>query len=216
MRGIFSADGTFFSVCSKIVDMAVITFLWVVGCVPIVTILTSTASMYHTTVKCVRFDRGKASRDFIEAYKKNLKQGIGLTVLYGIIGVIIGFVDYKMVFLAQSRTSVMFIFSLGMFIVTCLYLVNLLWIVPVFSRFSNTFGNIIRLNFVISFRYIIRSILMFVIIAAGIILVLASVPIVILMPSLIMFLISYLSEPVLHKFMPKQEEDNGDWRYGFK
>lgn len=216
MRGFFSAEGTFFSVCSKIVDMIVITFLWLIGCIPIVTILASTASMYHTTVKCVRYDRGKASRDFIEAYKKNVKQGVGLTVLYGVIGVVIAVVDYKMVFLTQSRTSTMFMFSLGMFIVTCLYLINLLWIVPVFSRFSNTFGNIVRLNFVISFRHLIRSVFMLFIIVAGLILVLASAPLIILMPSLILLCVSYLSEPGLRKFMPKQEEDNGDWRYGFK
>lgn len=216
MKGIFSAEGTLFSVCSKIVDMVIITCLWVIGCIPIVTILTSTASMYHTTVKCVRYDRGKATRDFIDAYKKNLKQGIGLTVLFGAIGALIGFVDYKMVFLAQSQTSGMLVFALAMFILTCLYLLNLLWIVPVFSRFSNTFGNILRLNFVISFRYIIRSIPMFLIIIAGVILILASSPLIILFPSLIFFVMSYLAEPGLHKFMPKVEEDNGDWRYGFK
>lgn len=216
MRGLFSAEGTFFSVCSKIVDMVIITFMWAVGCIPVVTILTSTASMYHTTVKCVRYDRGKAVQDFIDAYKKNLKQGVQLTVLYGLIGVAIGFIDYKMVFLAQSKSGAMFIFSLFMFIVTCLYLLNLLWIVPVFSRFSNTLGNILQLNFVISFRNIIRSIPMLVIILALVILVVASVPLIILASSLIMFLLSYFAEPALHKFMPKQEEDNGDWRYGFK
>ena len=216
MRGLFSVEGIFFSVCSKIVDLVIITFMWAVGCVPIVTILTSTASMYHAAVKCVRYDRGKASRDFIEAYKKDLKQGIELTVLYGLTGTVIGFADYRMVFLAQSKMGAGLLFSMFMFILTCLYLLNLLWIVPVFSRFSNTLGNIIRLNFVISCRNIVRSIPMFVIILMLVVLVAASVPLVILIPSLILLLISYLAEPALHKFMPKQEEDNGDWRYGYK
>lgn len=216
MGGIFSVEGKFFSVTSRILDMVVITLMWVVGCIPIVTILTSTSSLYHTTVKCIRYDRGKAYTDFIEAYKKNLKQGIPLTILFGIIGAVIGWLDYRVFFLSQSRTSTVFVFAVGMLIVTILYLLNVLWIVPVFSRFSNTFGKILQLNYVISTRNIIRSIPMFLVIIAAVIFILASNPLIFIFPSLVMLINSYLFEPGLHKYMPKQEEDNGDWRYGFK
>ncbi len=216
MGGIFSVDGKFFTVTSKIVDMVVITLLWIVGCIPIVTIVTSTATMYHTTVKCIRYDRSKAYQEFIDTYKKNLKQGIQLTILYGIFGAVIGFLDYQIFVMSQSRTSTVFILAVGMLIITILYLLNILWIVPVFSRFSNTFGKIVQLNYVIATRYFIRSIPMFLIIIAAVIVMLASIPLVIIFPSLVMLLNSYFSEPGLHRYMPKQEEDNGDWRYGYK
>ena len=116
----------------------------------------------------------------------------------------------------QSRTSAAFILAFGMLIVTVIYLMNVLWLIPVFSRFTNTFGKIMQLNYAIAVRQIIRSIPMFLILIVSVILVLASFPLVIVFPSLAMLLISYLSEPGLHKYMPKQEEDNGDWRYGFK
>ena len=216
MGSFFSVEGKFYTVTSKMVDMVVITFLWIVGCIPIVTILTSTASMYHTTVKCIRYDRGKVFDEFKEAYQKNLKQGIGLTVLYGGIGAVIGFADYHVFARSQSRTSIMFIWAVAMLILTVLYLINVLWMVPVFSRFANTFGKIVELNFVISLRYLIRSIPMVLIVVVAVILIYASLPLAIIFPSLVMLLNSYLSEPILHRYMPKQEEDNGDWRYGFK
>ena len=216
MSGFFSAEGKFFSITSRIIDMIFITLLWIIGCIPIVTILTSTSSMYHTTVKCIRYDRGKVFEEFKEAYKKNLKQGILLTIVYGIVGTVIGFIDYRVFGLMQSRTSAAFILAFGMLIVTVLYLMNVLWLIPVFSRFTNTFGKIMQLNYAIAVRQIIRSIPMFLILIVAVILVLASFPLVIVFPSLAMLLISYLSEPGLHKYMPKQEEDNGDWRYGFK
>ncbi len=53
MKGFFSVEGAFFTVTGKICDMVVITVLWAVGCIPVVTFFTSTASMYHTTVKCI-------------------------------------------------------------------------------------------------------------------------------------------------------------------
>lgn len=216
MHGIFSPEGKFYRVTSGILDLVIITLLWIVGCIPIVTILTSTASMYHTTVKCVRYDRGRAFTDFKEAYKKNLKQGVPLTLLFGIIGLVIGYLDYQVFFLSVSRSGGMLILSIGMLVLSIVYLLNLLWIVPVFSRFSNTFGKILQLNYVIATRHIIRSIPMILVVAAAVIFVLASNESIIFVPALVMLLNSYLSEPGLRKYMPKQEEDNGDWRYGFK
>lgn len=216
MGGIFSVEGKVFTVTSKMVDMVVITLMWILGCIPIITIFTSTSSLYHTTVKCIRYDRGKAYEEFIDAYKKNLRQGISLTILYGLIGMIIGWLDYKVFFLSQSRTSIVFILAVGMLMLTVLYLLNVLWIVPVFSRFSNTLGNILKLNYVTSTRYLIRSIPMMAVIVTAVIMMQASIPLVIIFPSLVMLINSYISEPGLHKYMPKQEEDNGDWRYGFK
>lgn len=216
MRGFFSVEGKFFTVTSKIVDMVFITILWFIGCIPIVTIMTSTASMYQTTVKCIRYNRGKVFEEFKDAYKKNLKQGIQLTVLYGIIGAVIGFGDYYVFHLMSSRSSMAFILVAGMIIWTLLYLMNVLWLIPVFSRFANTFGNILRLNYVISTKHIIRSILMILIICAAVLLVRIAPPLVIIVPSLSMLVISYASEPGLHKYMPEQTEDNGDWRYGYK
>ena len=142
MSGFFSAEGKFFSITSRIIDMIFLTILWIIGCIPIVTILTSTSSMYHTTVKCIRYDRGKVLEEFKEAYKKNLKQGILLTIVYGIAGTVIGLIDYRVFGLMQSRTSAAFILAFGMLIVTVIYLMNVLWLIPVFSRFTNTFGKL--------------------------------------------------------------------------
>lgn len=216
MGGIFSVEGRFFSVTSRILDMVVITLMWAVGCIPIVTILTSTSSLYHTTVKCIRYDRGKAYAEFIDAYKKNLKQGIPLTIFYGITGAVIGWLDHRVFVLSQSGTNMAFVLVVGMLILTLVYLLNVLWLVPVFSRFSNTFGKILQLNYVIAGRHLVRSIPMLAVVIAAVLFMLASPPLVILFPSLMMLINSYLSEPGLHKYMPVQEEDNGDWRYGFK
>lgn len=216
MRSIFNVEGKFFTITSKIADLVVITMLWLIGCVPVVTILTSTASMYQTTVKCIRYDRGKVFEEFKEAYNKNLKQGIELTVLYGIIGGGIGLGDYYVFTLLTSRSGPAFVLAAGMLIWSLLYLMNVIWLIPVFSRFSNTLGNMLRLNYVISVRHLARSVVMLLIMAAAAFITAASLPLIIILPSLSMLVISYLSEPGLHKYMPEQAEENGDWRYGYK
>lgn len=215
MSGFFSAEGKFYTVTSKIVDLVIITVMWLIGCIPVVTILTSTASMYHTVVKCVRYERGKAFREFKEAYRKNLRQGIALTFCYGIAGALIASADYYVFVRLTNRSGAGFMMTVGALILTVLYLMNALWIVPVFSRFSNTFGKILQLNYVIAVKHFLRSVILFLAAVAAVIFILASNELIIILPALVMLLISYLTEPVLHKYMPKKEEDDGDWRYGF-
>lgn len=214
-QGIFSVDGKFYAFTSKLVDVVVLSLLWLVGCLPVVTIITSTSSMYHVAVQCIRYDRGSIFTEFKEAYRNNLRQGIGLTVFYGILGALIAFVDYQLFIRSTDVSGLFFVLSLGMLILSAVYILNLLWIIPVFSRFSNTFGNIIKLNYVVAVRYLIRSIPMLLVIVAAVILFLASNELFLIIPALVAFVNSYLAEPALRRYMPKQEEDNGDWRYGF-
>lgn len=216
MKNFFSVEGKFYTVTSKIVDLILLTLLWIVGCIPIVTILTSTASMYHTTVKCIRFDRGKVWEEFKEAYKKNLNQGVLLTVLFLAAGLVIAYLDRRVLALSKSGTDAVFYMTVAMLILTVLFLINVLWLIPVFSRFANTLGKIVQLTFVISIRYLIKSILMLLLLAVTVLLIWISLPLVIICPALFMLALSYLTEPVLHRYMPRQEEDNGDWRYGHK
>lgn len=214
MKGFFSVEGAFFTVTGKICDMVVITVLWAVGCIPVVTFFTSTASMYHTTVKCIRYDRGKVFEEFKDAYKKNLKQGIPLGILYGAAGGVIAAGDHYVLGLAASGTGAGVFPAAVMLLVSFLYAENLIWMIPVFSRFSDSFGNILRLDYVISSRYILRGVPMLLIIAAGALLIWISIPLVIIVPSLSALALFYLSEPGMHKYMPAEPEDSGDWRYG--
>jgi len=39
---------------------------------------------------------------------------------------------------------------------------------------------------------------------------------VFILPSVVVLCLSFLIEPAMRRYMPKQEEDNGDWRYGFR
>lgn len=215
MKDFFHVDGKFFAVMSKIVDLFLVVIMWALGCLPVVTIITSTASMYTTVVKCIRYDRGRVLPEFWEAYKTNLRQGIGLTLLYGCVGAVIGYLDYWVFFLSTSRTGAVLILAVVMLGLSAVYLLNLLWIVPVFSRFSNTLGNILKLNYVIAVRSILRSIpMLFALVCTGVLL-LAVNELVFILPAAVVLFLSFLVEPALWRYMPKQEEDNGDWRYGF-
>lgn len=216
MKGFFSIDGKFYAVMTKIADLLFVALLWIVGCLPVATVLTSTASMYYVVVKCIRYDRGRVWPEFWEAYRNNLRQGIGLTLLFGGIGAVIGFLDYYIFVLSSNRSGAFFILVIAALIISAVYVMNALWIAPVFSRFSNTFGNLLKLNYVIAMKNIIRSVPMLLLVVIAIILILMLHEMVFILPPLVLLIHSFLMEPAMRRYMPKQEEDNGDWRYGFR
>ena len=214
-EGFFSVDGKFYTFMSKVVDLGFISLLWLVGCLPVVTIITSTASAYQTVVKCVRYEQDTVFASFKEAYLQNLRQGIALTLFFGILGGLISLADYYVMFVSTGTSVVSLALAMGMLILTLVYLLNLLWIGPVFSRFANTFGNLLKLNYVVALRHVPRSVPMLLLVAAGIVVFLAWNELFIIVPGVVLLCYSLLAEPALRKFMPEQEEDNGDWRYGF-
>ena len=215
MKSFFSIDGKFYAVMTKIADLLFVALLWIVGCLPVVTVLTSTASMYYVVVKCIRYDCGRVWPEFWEAYRNNLRQGIGLTLLFGGIGAAIGFLDYYIFVLSSNRSGAFFVLLIAALILSAVYVMNALWIVPVFSRFSNTLGNLLKLNYVIAMKNLLKSIPLVLLALVGIILILAFYEMVFVLPSLILLMQSFLVEPALRQYMPKREEENEDWRYGF-
>lgn len=210
MKGFFRVDGKFHTVMSKILDLLLVSLLWAVGCIPVLTLLTSTASMYHTVVKCVRYDRGRVLPEFWEAYRKNLPQGMGLTALFGGVGAILTWLDYRTLVVHSGESLLL---TMVLLAVSLLYILNLVWIVPVFSRFANTFGGILKLNYVIAVRNVLRTVPMLLVTGAAAVLFLAVNETVFFAPAVVMLLHSYLAEPAMHRYMPPQAEQK-DWRYG--
>ena len=215
-KGLFRIDGPFYTLINKIVDLGFVTLLWLVGCLPVVTIFTSTASMYHTVVKCIRYDRGSVFSTFKESYINNLRQGIVLMAFYSLVGSAIMSADYYVFFVSADRSALSYILSVILLLVTAVYILNLVWVAPALSRFENTFGNALKLVYVLALRNLVRGFFLLLLILAGVVIFLVWNGVFIIMPGLLSLCYSLVSEPALRKFMPVQEEDNGDWRYGFR
>lgn len=215
-KGLFRMDGTFYTLISKIADLGFVSLLWLLGCLPVVTILTSTASMYHTVVKCIRYDRGSIFSTFKEAYINNLRQGIALLAFYSLVGGAVVSAEYYVFFFSTDESLLSLFLSISLLLVTAVCLLNLVWAAPALSRFENTFGNMLKLVYVLALRNLVRGIFLLLLILAGTAIFLIWNGAFIIIPGLVSLCYSLVAEPAMRKFMPEQEEDNGDWRYGFK
>lgn len=78
MGKIFNYDNLFFRVTGRIGDLFILNLMWLIGCLPVITIGASTLALYTVIERMQNGEEGYLCRDFWKAYRKHLKRGIGL------------------------------------------------------------------------------------------------------------------------------------------
>ena len=96
MERLFSPDGGFMHFLSKLSDICIISILWLMCCIPVVTIGASTTAAYYAMVKVVKKERGTLLREFWSSFKRNLKDSIIINAIYLLIVGILVFNIYSM------------------------------------------------------------------------------------------------------------------------
>lgn len=91
MKSVFNMDGPLFRVLSRLADLVILNVYFVIGCLPIFTIGTSLSAMYYVCYKMTKEEEGYLHKEFFKAYKQNFKQGSIMTLIFLLVGGVVGF-----------------------------------------------------------------------------------------------------------------------------
>ena len=83
------------SIAEQISEVIIAGFLWLIACIPIITIGPASAALYYTIVKVVRKKHSTVTIAFWHSFKENLKQGIGITLFYLVYAVILSIIEHS-------------------------------------------------------------------------------------------------------------------------
>ena len=72
--GIFNIDNKFFRALNKLVDMVILSFCWIISCIPVFTIGAASTALYDTSRRVIHRDEGYVWRGYWHAFKVNFKQ----------------------------------------------------------------------------------------------------------------------------------------------
>ncbi len=150
MNQLFSTDGVIYRFLTVTGNIIIATVLWLIGCIPVVTIGTSTAALYYTIVKSVRKEVGYVHAEFWRGYKLNLKKGAAATAALLALGLLLG-MEIRMVLENGVEVSRIW-YSLSGLLILLMLLVTL-YLFPVMSRFDMKLGKLCMLSFVMSIRF---------------------------------------------------------------
>lgn len=213
-RKIFSGDTGFAQFMNVLADILIIGILWAVCCLPVITAGTSTVAAYYAMAKVVRYKEGYAAREFFHGFKVNFKQSILMTILFEI-GMALVIID--IIYVWGNRSTL----NDSMFMVMCLVgfiLVSIaIYFCVLMSRFSRSVVGFLKNSFILAFRYLYVTIVVIAVFLGCCVAIYLMPWMLVYLPGLYMFLLTYPMEWILHKIMPKPEEGSPEadmWYYG--
>ncbi len=170
MRSIFSMEGPVFEALSKLADIMILNILFIVCCIPVVTIGASLTAMSYVTLKMKDGSEGYIWRSFFKAFKENFRQS---TLIWLILLAVAAVLGLDMLFLrqlsAQGGTSwliMRYLVAAGGLI----WIVVVLYVFPLQARFYNSIMNTLRNSLLMAAANAPRTVLMMAAIAGAILL----------------------------------------------
>ena len=217
MNKVFNFEGPVFNFLSRLADLFWLNLLYILCCLPVITIGAATTALYYVTLKMAKDEEGYITRSYFKSFKENFIQATLIWVIFFAV-IVVMFMDFRIAgggsmaqILNSSTVSDVVIVAVG--VMAIVMLMTLMYLFPLLAQFDNTVINTIKNAFLISIRHLPYTFLMIVITAIPVALIWFSPALLLLV--LIMFsATAYINSKFLNRifilYMPKEEEVNGE------
>lgn len=211
---LFNPDSRIMIFLSRVADLVILNILWLVCCVPVVTIGASTTAMYHVIRHWQKDSVSSIMRDFFQSFKEDFKQAtpVYLILLIPTVAVVM---NAMLIFNPENSAAVPSYLLVIWFISALILLFISSFVYPVMAFFADSIFKTLRNAMVLALANLPRTILI-----SG----LNLLPVILLFVNLSFFLqssifwlliggalVAYLNmsilKPVFKKLVPSEFED---------
>lgn len=209
LESLFNPDNPLMRTINKIIDLFVLSVVWALCSIPIITMWASCAALYYAVAKAVRRDRSHAVQEFWRAYKSNLKKGIPAELIWLAFTfmMLIGDFPLAATFLDTGKiqnTAMLLLFAvkaLLLFGVAC-------WFCPLMSRYDERLWTLLKASLSMLVRHSFISLLTIALVLIVAVLLIMEPLLAAVIPGFAVFLLSLLQEPALQELC-EQPTDQG-------
>lgn len=166
MQKLFSTDGKIYSWMERFYQVLLLNIIFIITCLPLITIGAATAAAYGTTYKLIDHREGILYKEYLHQFKQNFIPATKawFSMVFVVLGSI-GVLPYIRPFIINNRIAYYLIMVLvALIILTTLYLF------PLIARFENTVVNAAINAMILSLKHLSTSILLFFVTVGGIVL----------------------------------------------
>lgn len=149
MKNLFNVENPVWVFMGKLVDMLILSGLWVICSLPVVTIGASTAALYYVTLKLANNEEGYTVRSFFHAFKENLIPGIPLGIGALAVGIFLGG-DIYMYSQLDGKMGIVLLWAV--IVLLAVYLMTLVWLFPLMARCKTDWKHLLVMAFVMSIK----------------------------------------------------------------
>lgn len=198
---IFDLDKPLGKLLVDVCDLIVLFMFWFIGCLPILTIVTSSTALMTVCGKKVRREEIHRYQDFIKSYKQNFKSSLPLVFILGIFW--FSSLFYLMLgwSVITQKTSLAWLFIL----VIAFELIALsAYILLLFSRFQTSTIQLIKNAVLFTHGYLLKSVWIF-LWTIGLSFIVLLIPgLFILLPGVLACLINHFGGAAINAQLSKQ------------
>lgn len=214
MGNFLSTDGKLMENLGKASDTVLLGVLWLICCIPIITIGASTTAAYYTYTKVIKRQTGSLLQQFFHAFKGNLRDGFILNLCFLLVQGILGFniyETYKGIDMNSSffQVALLFLYVLLMAIAIC----SAFYCYAFLSRFEQKAMTLFRIAIHAAMSNMLNTLGLF---AAFLVMAVVIVvfPIgIIFLPGIFLWVYYCLLEPLLRKYMTPEMLEAWDEDY---
>ena len=138
-------------------DLFMLNVVFVICCLPVVTIGASLTALHYVTLKMARNEESYIIRSFFKSFKQNFKQATIINLIMLLIAGVLYFDTNIVRQMGGSMSKVLYIIFIALGII---YLAVFLYIYPVLAKFYNSVKNTFRNAFLMSIMHLPYTILM--------------------------------------------------------
>ena len=140
-------DNVIVRALNKICDMVCLNVLWLICCIPIVTIGAATTALYTVMLKMVKNEEGYIFRGFFKAFKSNFKQSTIIWIILLLLGIVC-WIDFRVAGVISGTAGIV-LRSIFLLVGVVLFSV-MIYVFPLTARYENairaTFRNAVILT----------------------------------------------------------------------
>ena len=152
MGRIFNMDNKFFTFMSRVADLIILNVVFIVCCIPIVTIGASVTAMNYVTMKMARNEESYIVKSFFKSFRENFKQATIIWLILLVAGMLLG-MDFRIAQQVES-TGLLKVVTYGLYMVALIYAMVLSYIFPLLAKFDNTIKNTFKNAMLMSIRHL--------------------------------------------------------------
>lgn len=207
---LFNPQSSFWRPFGSLVDVLVLSLLWVFTSLPVITLGPATAALYDATARCVRQGKSGALMRYLSTFRRELKQGVLLSLIFLVLMLLLLLplrlfwsavtADLSGARIVLAAYAIFLVIPLGAF---C-------WVFPILSRFTSSLPGAVKASFQFSLAYLpVTVVLVLSAVLAGLVSALYWAPVLIL-PCLLALFWSLFMERIFSKYTPSDLPQNPD------
>lgn len=209
MNDLYGSDNFFWRWFAKIADIVVLGLLWLLCCLPVLTIAPACIALYDTVARCIHGTDEHPYKHFFRVFKAELLRGIGISALWGVVGFALVMGYNLLVNMGDGNTFVT-VYSM-VYLVSMVIPVGIFaWLIPLEARFTNTFFGLHKTAATFAIVHLPTTAIMLGIVVVAAVVV-AFVPVLFLvLPGIVVTLQCWFVEKVFRKYIEEDQEGTKD------